>query len=76
MGAQGFDNVPHRLESRVVENGLGVVPGTDEHRDHNGADVLAWCLAYGPANRLYDVDLRATGFDEGDTVQGGYVDAL
>ena len=64
------------LKAESSEDGLGVVPGIDEHRDHDGAHPLAWCLAYGPADSLDDVDLGVAGSDEGDTVQGGHVHPL
>ena len=76
VGSQCLDDVPHRLERRVVEGDLGVFVGVDEDGDDDGADGLVCGEPDGAADRLHDVDLGAAGVDERHAVEGGYVDAL
>ena len=76
MGAERLQHIPDVLEGGVVERLLGVGVLVDEHRDHDGADLLVGGLADRPPEGLDDVDGRAARVDEGDAVEGRHIDAL
>ena len=76
MGAERLDDVPHRLERRVVECDFGVRLGVDEHRNDDGPDGLVLGLADRPSDRLHDVHLGAAGVDERHTVQRRNIDTF
>ena len=55
--AESLDHIPHRLEYRTIQSGLGVSGFVDEHRDHDGADGLVLGLADSAPDCLNDIHL-------------------
>lgn len=73
---QRIQHIPDGFEVTCLYRVFGILSGSDEHRQDDGASFLIWTETNGATHGLDDVHLAATWINKRNAIEGRHVHAF